>query len=138
MKINIKDSVFIFTVQIGFCIKVKESLLRLRKEINLTINTAKPPHILILKISRSRITVYLCANCIFSVIKILCNIKLMRSHGTSRISYIFTVYPYLKSSLTGTEMKKNISAVPILINCKLTTVNTDFLHCMVDARNFHS
>ncbi len=79
LKLNL--GVVVVLIKVGSDKEVSQADLRLGKEVNLSVNAAKQPHILILDVLCVTVTVNLCGNAVFAGNKIFCYVKLVRSHS---------------------------------------------------------
>ena len=132
--LNFKLNVRVIVVLVKVCCdkEVTQTNLWLCEDINLSVNTAEQPHILILNVLSIAVTVNLCRNRVLTGDKILCNVKFVRRHSSLRIAYKAAVYINLDCGFNCAEMEKNLLVREILGQVKLSSVNSDFLHIVVD------
>ena len=77
---HIELAVFIFLVKLCLCVKIPDSDFRLGIDINLTVDAAENPHILIFKVCSVAVAVNLCRDKVFARHKVLCDIEFGRCH----------------------------------------------------------
>ena len=132
--LNFKLNVRVIVVLVKVCCdkEVTQANLWLCEDVNLSVNTAEQPHILILNVLSVAVTVNLCGNGVLTRYKIFRNVKFVRRHSTLRIADKTAVYINLDCGFNCAEIEKNFLVREILGQVKLSSVNSDFLHIVVD------
>ena len=136
MNIKRRNGILIEIIKLGSEKEVSDCRRTFRKNIDLSVNAAEPPHILIFKIRAVRIPVHLGANNIFfASFHKFGDIKFMRRHRALGIAHIIAVNIHFKTGFARAEVNKDLSFFPLFIQSKCFSVKADFLHFMVYFRD---
>ena len=132
---QVKYSVGVAVVKSCSCVDILNGGLRLCNKAYLTVNSRKLPHILIFKIGCIAETHNPCHKQVFTLVKLVCDIKLRRRHRALRIADISAVDIDIKSRLCRTEVQDHSPAVKAFGQGKFATVKADLVFLMADFRN---
>ena len=105
-------------------------------EEHFAVNAAKPPHVLVFNIGRVAVTVNLDANQVFAALNIFRHVEFVGRHRVLRIADKFPVDVKFHCGFDCTEVQENFFALKILRQGKYAAVMPDFLHVVVNRRDF--
>jgi len=128
---KMKVSILVFPVKIGNHFIVAHMSFRPGIHINITLYAGKTPVILIFQIVSVTELENLYGYFILPLFYIRRNIKLRRCFGILRVTYFFTIHPHIKSRSHSSEIKNNLTFIPMGRNSKSTSIraNRAVFHC---------
>ena len=131
------------------CVAVRVSVVQIRRheeiakadffftiEEHFAVNAAKPPHVLVFNVSRVAVTINLDANQVFAALNEFRHVEFVGCHRVLRIADKFPVDVKLHCGFDCAEVQENFFALKILRQGKYAAVMPDFLHVVVNRRDF--
>jgi hypothetical protein len=95
------------------------------EEVDVSIDTAEPPHVLVFEITAVGPAVYFDGECIFACLEILGDIEFGWCHAVLAIANPSAVDPDVEGAFNTVEVKKNLVVFPLVADSELSSVGAD-------------
>jgi hypothetical protein len=94
------------------------------EEVDVSVDTAEPPHVLVFKITSVGPAVDFYGECIFVCLEVLGDIEFGWCHAVLAIANLSVVDPDVEGAFNTVEVKKNLAVFPLVADSELSSVGT--------------
>ena len=114
--------------------EIKDMDLWSSKEVDVSIDTAEPPHVLVFKITAVGPAVDFDGECIFARLEVLGDIEFGWCHTILAVADLSPVDPDVEGAFNAVEVQENPAAFPLVADNELSSVGADRIVFVGDMR----
>ncbi len=129
---NHKSSIPVLVVKVGSNEEITYVDLWRSEEVDVSVDTAEPPHVLVFKITSVGPAVDFDGECIFTCLEVLGDIEFPWCHAVLAVANLKAVDPDVEGAFNSVEVKENLAVFPFPGEGELSSVGADRIVAMRD------